>query len=39
VITQQAPVTDIITNDLILEINRFDARKIAAEAKAWSPAR
>ena len=39
VITQKVPTSDLITNDLIEEINRMDAGKIAAEAKAYRYAR
>ena len=39
VITQKVPTTDLITNDLIEEINRMDVGKIAAEAKAYRYAR
>jgi len=35
VVKEKVPVTDLITNDLIDEINRFDAAAIAAEARAW----
>jgi NitT/TauT family transport system substrate-binding protein len=35
VLKQRVPATDLVTNDLIDEINRFDAAKIAAEAKAF----
>ena len=34
VIVQKVPATDLVTNDLIDEVNRFDAAKIAAQAKA-----
>jgi NitT/TauT family transport system substrate-binding protein len=33
VIKEKLPVTDLVTNDFIDEINRFDAEKIAAQAK------
>jgi len=39
VIKGTVPVTDLVTNELIPEINRLDAGKIRAEAKAWKPAR
>jgi len=39
VITQKVPTTDLVTNDLIEEINRMDVGKIAAEAKAYRYAR
>ena len=35
VITQKVPTADVITNDLIDDINRMDAGKIAAEAAAY----
>jgi NitT/TauT family transport system substrate-binding protein len=35
VITQKVPTSDLITNDLIEDINRMDAGKIAAEAAAY----
>jgi len=31
------PAADIVTNDLIPDINRFDAQAVAAQAKAWRP--
>lgn len=39
VITQKVPTSDLITNDLIEDINRMDVGKIAAEAKAYRYAR
>ena len=39
VITQKVPTSDLITNDLIDEVNRMDVGKIAAEAKAYRYAR
>ncbi len=36
-IKQKVDVHDLITNELIGEINTFDAAKIAAEAKAYKP--
>ena len=39
VITQKVPTADLITNELIGEINRMDAGKIAAEAAAYRYAR
>ncbi len=36
-IKQKVDVHDLITNELIGEINTFDAAKIAAEAKAFKP--
>jgi len=35
VIKQKIEVSDLVTNDLIDEINRFDAAKVAAEARAY----
>ena len=35
VITQKVPTSDLITNDLIEDINRMDVGKIAAEAAAY----
>ncbi|HEY5677220.1 MAG TPA: ABC transporter substrate-binding protein [Myxococcales bacterium] len=35
VIKQKVPATDLVTNDLIDEVNRFDAKRIAADAKAY----
>lgn len=32
---EKVPVADLVTNELIAEINNFDAAKIAAEAKAY----
>jgi NitT/TauT family transport system substrate-binding protein len=37
VIKEKVDAKDLITNDLIDEINKFDAGKIAAEAKAYKP--
>ena len=37
IVKEKVPVTDLITNELIGEINIFDASKIAAEAKAYKP--
>ncbi|MGE5230830.1 MAG: ABC transporter substrate-binding protein, partial [Deltaproteobacteria bacterium] len=37
IIKQPIEATDLITNELIDEINRFDASQIAAEAKAYRP--
>ena len=37
IIKQKVDSADLITNELIDEINRFDAAKIAAEAKAYKP--
>ncbi|TMA27048.1 MAG: ABC transporter substrate-binding protein [Deltaproteobacteria bacterium] len=35
VIKEKLPATDLVTNELIDEINRFDAAKIAAQAKEY----
>ncbi|HEY6909757.1 MAG TPA: ABC transporter substrate-binding protein [Myxococcales bacterium] len=35
VIKQKVPATDLVTNGLIDEVNRFDAKRIAADAKAY----
>lgn len=35
VIQQKVPATDLVSNELIDEVNQFDARRIAAEAKAY----
>jgi NitT/TauT family transport system substrate-binding protein len=35
VLKQKVPATDLVTNELVDEVNRFDAAKIAAEAKAF----
>jgi NitT/TauT family transport system substrate-binding protein len=37
IIKQQVDSADLITNELIDEINRFDPAKITAEAKAYKP--
>jgi NitT/TauT family transport system substrate-binding protein len=37
VIKQKVDVQDLITNELIDDINKFDQSKIAAEAKAYKP--
>jgi len=39
VIKQKVETTDLVTNELIDDINRLDAAKIAAEAKAYTYAR
>ncbi len=39
IIKEKVDVKDLITNELIDEINRFDASTIAAEAKAYKPGR
>jgi len=35
IIKQPVKAADLITNDLIADINKFDAAKITAEAKAY----
>jgi NitT/TauT family transport system substrate-binding protein len=35
VIKQKVPATDLVTNEMIDEVNRFDAKRIAADAKAY----
>jgi len=35
IIKQAVPASDLVTNELIEEINRFDPEKIAAEARAY----
>lgn len=35
VITQKVPATDLVTNDFVADVNKLDAAKIAAEAKAY----
>lgn len=39
VLKEKVSAASIITNDLIAEINNFDAKAIEAEAKAWKPAK
>ncbi len=39
IIKQPVDARDLVTNELIEEINRFEPEKIAAEAKAYKPAR
>lgn len=39
VLKQKVETSDLITNELIEEINRLDAAKIASEAKAYTYAR
>jgi hypothetical protein len=39
IIKERVDVKDLVTNELIDEINRFDAAAIAAEARAWKPGR
>jgi NitT/TauT family transport system substrate-binding protein len=35
VLKQKVPATDLVTNDLIDDINKFDAKAIEAQAKGW----
>jgi NitT/TauT family transport system substrate-binding protein len=35
VLKQKLPATDLVTNDLIGDINKFDAKAIEAQAKGW----
>ncbi|HET7341610.1 MAG TPA: ABC transporter substrate-binding protein [Methylomirabilota bacterium] len=37
VIKEKVSAQDLVTNDLIDDINKFDAAKVAVEAKAWKP--
>jgi NitT/TauT family transport system substrate-binding protein len=37
IIKQKVSARDLVTNELIDEINKFDAAKVAAEARAWQP--
>ena len=37
IIKQKIEATDLITNELVDETNRFDPAKITAEAKAYKP--
>ncbi|HKE42052.1 MAG TPA: ABC transporter substrate-binding protein [Casimicrobiaceae bacterium] len=37
VIKEKVPASDLVTNELITEINDFDQAKISAEAKAYKP--
>jgi hypothetical protein len=37
VIKEKVDAKDLITNELIDEINKFDTGKIVAEAKAYKP--
>jgi NitT/TauT family transport system substrate-binding protein len=36
---EKVPASDLVTNDLIPDINAFDAAAIEAQAKAWTPHR
>ena len=35
VLKQQVPGADLVTNDLIDDINKFDAKEVEAQAKGW----
>jgi len=35
VLKQQISGADLVTNDLIDDINKFDAKEIEAQAKGW----
>jgi NitT/TauT family transport system substrate-binding protein len=37
VVPSGTPATDVVTNDLVDEMNMFDQAKIEADAKAWRP--
>jgi len=37
IVKDKVTAKDLITNELIDEINKFDAAKVTAEAKAWKP--
>jgi NitT/TauT family transport system substrate-binding protein len=37
VIEGKVPATDLVTNELVDEANRFDEASVAAQAKAWKP--
>ena len=37
VVPVAVPVTDVVTNDLVADMNDFDPAKIEAAAKAWKP--
>ena len=39
VLKQKVETSDLITNELIDEINRLDAKKVAADAKAYTYAK
>jgi NitT/TauT family transport system substrate-binding protein len=39
IVKQKVEATDLVTNELIDEINQFDANAIAAQAKAYKPSR
>ena len=39
VLKQKVETSDLVTNELIEEINRLDAAKVAADAKAYTYAR
>jgi NitT/TauT family transport system substrate-binding protein len=35
VVKEKVPAKDLVTNDLIDDINKFDVKAIEAQAKAW----
>lgn len=37
ILPQKVPASDLVTNDLIDDINRFDVADVVAQAKAWKP--
>jgi len=37
IVKDKVTANDLVTNELIDEINKFDAAKVTAEAKAWKP--
>jgi NitT/TauT family transport system substrate-binding protein len=37
VVKEKVPASDLTTNDLIDDINRFDAAAVVAQAKAYKP--
>ena len=37
IVKDKVTAKDLVTNELIDEINKFDAAKVTAEAKAWKP--
>lgn len=37
VVPQKVPAAELVTNDLIDDINKFDAAAVVAQAKAWKP--
>jgi NitT/TauT family transport system substrate-binding protein len=37
IVPQKVAAGDLVTNDLIDEVNHFDLAAVAAQAKAWKP--